>query len=124
MNFNLAGRLIKHNYYIKGRPLESVNRFCYLGFEVCPSGTVKHAMNTLHDKAKKALRPLMGAIAIKLFRMYVSPIILYNVENWATLTDQKLKKDADLCFFDMTDKDNTDTIHRKFLRYTLGLTKV
>ena len=130
MTFNLAGRLIKNKFFIKGKLLEPVNSFCYLGFEICPSGTVKHAMNTLHDKAKKALRPLMGAIAkfdlpaktaIKLFHTYISPIILYNVENWGTLTDKNLKKDEDSLLFDLTSTSSTDIVHRRYLKYILGL---
>ena len=69
--------------------------FCYLGFEVVPSGVVTRAMNTLADKAKKALHPLLGAIAkfdlpgglaIRLFHTYISPILLYGVENWSVLS--------------------------------------
>ena len=59
MIFNLPGRHIKKQFNIEGKALESVNTFCYLGFEVKSSGTVKHAMNTLNEKAKKALRPLI-----------------------------------------------------------------
>ena len=90
MIFNLSGRHIKKQFTIEGKTLESVNTFCYLGFEVKPNGTTKHAMNTLNEKAKKALRPLMCAIArfnipaktaIRLFHTFISPIILYNVEN-------------------------------------------
>ena len=132
MTFNLSGRLEKKEFNIKGKALEPVNSFCYLGFEICPSGTVKHAMNTLHDKAKKALRPLMGAIAkfdlptktaIKLFHTYVSPIILYNVENWGVLTGKNLKDYNEMHFFNATDVSNTDILHRKYLKYVLGLSK-
>ena len=117
MIFNLSGRLLKTEFNMKGKPLEPVNTFCYLGFEIAPSGTVKHAMNTLHDKAKKALRPLMGAIAkfdipaklaIKLFHTYITPIILYNVENWAILTDKSIRDFNELSLFNDTDKANTD----------------
>ena len=55
MIFNAGGRLIKRQFKINGETLESVKRFCYLGFEVVPSGIVTHAMNTLNDKAKKSL---------------------------------------------------------------------
>ena len=132
MTFNLQGRLIKNVFNIKGISLEPVNTFCYLGFEICPSGTVNHAMNSLRDKAGKAARPLMNAIAkfdlpvktsIQLFHTYVSPILLYNVENWSTLTDKKLKdyKDSDL--YDNINSSKTDTMHRKYLKYILGLPK-
>ena len=132
MIFNLSGRLEKTQFHIKDKPLEPVNTFCYLGFEICPSGTVKHAMNTLHDKAMKALRPLMGAIAkfdlpaktaIKLFHTYISPIILHNVENWAVLTDKNLKDTNERHFFKATDISKTDMLHRKYLKYVLGLSK-
>ena len=63
MIFNILGRVIQKVFNINGEPLEPVNTFCYLGFEVCPSGTVKHAMNSLRNKAGKALRPLMNVIA-------------------------------------------------------------
>ena len=63
MIFNIAGRLIKTNFFINGEPLEPVKSFCYLGFEVVPSGIVTHAMNALNDKSKKALHPLLSAIA-------------------------------------------------------------
>ena len=85
MIFNPSGRMINTEFNIKGSPLEAVSRFCYLGFEVCPSGTITYAMKAMVDKGKKAMRPLMGAIAkfdiptktaIKLFHTFISPIIL------------------------------------------------
>ena len=97
MIFNPTGKYIKEEFNINRRTLEPVKSFCYLGFEVKPSGTVKHAMNTLYDKANKALRLLLCAIArfnlpvktsIKLFHTLISPIVLYNVEIWATMTDK------------------------------------
>ena len=112
--------------------LESVNSFFYLGFDVKPSGTVKHAMNTLNDKAKKALRPLMCAItrfnipprtAIRLFHTFISPIILYNVENWGTLSSKKITNFTDTLLFDDTNESKTDTIHRKLLKFTLGVSR-
>ena len=59
MIFNITGKYIKEEFNINNKTLEPVNTFCYLGFELKSSGTVKHAMNTLHDKATKALRPLL-----------------------------------------------------------------
>ena len=58
-------------------------------------------MNILNDKGNKALRPLLCAIArfkipvrtsIRLFHTYVTPILLYNTENWSTLSDKGLEK--------------------------------
>ena len=132
MVFNQSGKYIKKEFNINSETLESVQTFCYLGFDVKPSGTVKHAMNTLNDKAKKALRPLSCAIArfnisvrtaIKLFHTYISPIILYNVENWATMTDKGLKTFTEADLFDNIDRNKTDILHRKFLKYILGVSK-
>ena len=130
MTFNKPGRLIKSEFYLNGKLLEPVNSFCYLGFEICPSGTVKSAMNTLLDKAKKAIRPLLGAIAkfdlptsisVKLFNTYVSPIIMYNIENWGTLTEKNILKADEMQLFNMTNTSTVDTVHRKFLKFALGL---
>ena len=63
MIFSAGGRLINTQFNIDGQPLEAVKSFCYLGFEVASSGRVTRAMEILNDKAKKALHPLMGAIA-------------------------------------------------------------
>ena len=133
MIFNLSGRLEKQIFKINGEPLENVNTFCYLGFEVKSSGTVNHAMNVLNDKGKRALRPLMTAIArfkipiptsIKLFHTYITPILLYNVENWFKLSDMKLTNfDRNTVFDETSTSNKLDTAHRKFLRYILGLSK-
>ena len=89
-------------------------------------------MNTLLEKAKKALHPLMCTIskfniptktAIKLFHSFISPVALYSVENWATLTDKKLKNYNGRGFFDDTDESKVDVIHRKLLKYILGVSK-
>ena len=132
MIFNLQGRLIQKVFTINDKPLEPVNTFCYLGCEICPSGTVKHSMNTLREKAGKAVRPLMNAIAkfdlptktaIQLFHTYISPILLYNVENWSILTNKNLKDFTDSYLYDSINTSKTDTMHRKYLKYTLGLPK-
>ena len=129
--FNSAGRFIKTTFRIDQNVLEPVQNFCYLGFDLRASGTVKMAMNSLHDKASKALRPLMCVIArfnlpikisLKLFHTFITPILLYNVENWITLTDKKLQTATNETIF--TDTNNKcDILHRKFLKYILGTSK-
>ena len=132
MIFDTTGKYFKDEFKINNKTLQPVNSFCYLGFEVKPSGTVKHAMNILHDKARNALRPLLCAIArfnisvktsIRLFHAYISPILLYNVENWATMTDKVLNNFKETELFDRVDDSSIDIIHRKILKYTLGLSK-
>ena len=132
MIFNLGGRLIDKKFYINGEPLEPVKSFCYLGFEVVPSGVVTHAKEVLNDKAKKALHPLLGAIAkfnlpvklaIRLFHTYISPILLYGVENWSILSDLDIERFQELSIFQKTEKSITDTVHKKLLKFVLGVSK-
>ena len=132
MIFNAAGRLINTRFYMGGEPLEPVKSFCYLGFEVVPSGIVTRAMNILNDKARKALHPLLGAIAkfdlpgglaIRLFHTYISPIILYGVENWSVLSDLDIERFDDLSLFKKIEKSKTDIVHRKLLKFVLGVSK-
>ena len=96
MVFNLAGKFIRDTFTLDDKTLEPVQSFCYLGVDIKCSGTVKHAMNVLNDKGRKALRHLVCAIArfnipiktsIKLFHSYIAPILLYNTENLSTLSD-------------------------------------
>ena len=130
--FNHAGLHLKTDFTINNETIETVNSFCYLGFDVKSSGTVKHAMNILHDKARKALRPLISVIArfhlpvrttINLFNTFISPILLYNAENWSTFTDKKLNRFTNSSIFDDILASKTDLVHRKLLKFTLGVSK-
>ena len=89
-------------------------------------------MNTLCDKAKKALHPLMSAIAkfdlpaklaIQLFYTYISPIILYGVENWSILSDLDIERFENQSPFNKTEKASADIAHRKLLKFTLGVSR-
>ena len=132
MIFNPAGKFIRKYFKINDKSLEPVNTFCYLGFDLKASGIVTHAMNTLYDKANKAMRALLTSIArfntpvrtsIKLFNAFISPIMLYNTENWITLTDKKIQNFCTTSFFINISDTKADILHRKFLKYILGVTK-
>ena len=132
MIFNQAGKFLKNTFMIQDETLEPVQSFCYLGFNVKCSGTVKHAMNILCDKANKALRPLLCAIArfnipvktsIQIFHTYISPILLYNAENWTTLSNRKLQNFNDDTPLNDTSTSKIDVIHRKLLKFVLGVSK-
>ena len=101
-----------------------------MGFEVKPSGTTTHGSSILLDKSLKALRPLQRAIAnfqlpldlsIKLFHTLIEPIAMYNVENWSILTKKQLENLNADTMSDFIDKSALDTMHRKLLRYILGV---
>ena len=132
MIFNQPGRFIRDSFILNGETLEPVQSFCYLGFDIKCSGTVKHAMNILNDKGNKALRPLLCAIgrfnipiktSIRLFHTYISPILLYNAENWSTLSDKGLQKFDRNFLFSETSTSKIDITHRKLLKYILGVSR-
>ena len=129
MIFNKSGRMYKRYFHINGKPLEPVPSFCYLGFDVKASGTVKHAMNTLCEKASKAMRPIFRTIALfnlpvttslRIFHAYIEPIALYNAENWTQLTDKEISKFSRNTLLQKINSVKTDIMHRKFLKYVLG----
>ena len=130
MIFNPSGLFIRQKFHIGGEQLEPVDSFCYLGFEVKPSGITSHGASILIDKSLKALRPLQRAIAnfqipldlsLRLFHALIEPIAMYNVENWSILTDkQSANLNADT-LLGYIDKAPLDVLHRKILRYCLGV---
>ena len=132
MIFNPSGRFIHDSLTLDGKKLETVQSFCYLGFDIKCSGTVKHAMNVLSDKGNKALRPLLCAInrfnipvktSVRLFHTYISPILLYKAENWSTLSDKKLRNFDKNSLFSDTSTSKIDITHRKLLKYILGVSR-
>ena len=61
--------------------------------------------------------------SIRLFHTYVSPIILYNVENWGVMTNKGLQDSTKERFWTYILNAKASNIHRKFLKYILGVTK-
>ena len=132
ITFNYTGRMIKDSFTLNKEALEHVQTFCYLGFDIKCSETIKHAMNILCDKANKALRPLLCAItrfnipaktSIRLFHTLISPIVLYNAENWTILRDKQLHNFSNKTIMDDTSGSKVDVIHRKLLKFILGVSK-
>ena len=132
MIFNTSGKFIKEHFTVNGKPLEPVQSFCYLGFDVKCSGIVTHALNILNDKGNKALRPLLMAIrrfniplktSIRLFHTFISPILLYNAENWTTLSNLSLQRFETKSIFSMTSDSKIDITHRKLLKNILGVSR-
>ena len=87
-------------------------------------------MKILYDKANKAMRPLLNAIArfnipvktaIRLFHPYIALIALYNAENFLHFTEKQLKLPTEQNI--LNDKIEANLIHRKFLKYLLGVWK-
>ena len=62
-------------------------------------------------------------MSIKLFHAYVSPIMLYNVENWATMTNKCLQNFSTDTFMRSVNDNKSSIIHRKYLKYVLGVSR-
>ena len=76
------------------------------------------------------MRPLFNAIArfnipvktaIKIFHTYIAPIALYNVENGLIFTDKQLEAGTEEVI--LNDNYEINVIHKKFLKYILGVGK-
>ena len=132
MIFNKTGRSIKEEFKVNNQKLETVKSFCYLGYDFNASGSLTNTINILADKAIKAMRPIQNVIArfclpaklsIRLFNTYVTPIILYNVENWAILSHKTIQDFSINTFMSKVNESKASIIQRRFLKYILGLTK-
>ena len=86
-------------------------------------------MNTLCEKANKAMRPIFQAIArfnlpvktsLRIFHAFIEPIALYNAENWTPFTDKEIEKFSSDTLLHKTNVGKVDILHRKFLKYVLG----
>ena len=66
---------------------------------------------------------LPGRLAIRLVHTYISPILLYGVENWSILSDLDIERFGDLSLFKKIEKSKTDIVHRKLLKFVLGVSK-
>ena len=132
MIFNYSGKLLKQDFFIDNKRLELVHTFCYLGFDVKTSGVVSAAINTLYEKANKAMKTLLGAISrfnlpiktsIKLFHTYISPILIYTSENWMVLSDKSIRNFTHKTMFTDIDTKKPGVLHRQFLKYIVGTSK-
>ena len=132
--FNKTGRKFKENFTLDSARLDVVQTYTYLGIEMNSCGSFTLAIKELTSKARKAMIPLYKTIAqfripfikgLKLFRTYIEPILLYNIENLACFTIkaiEKCKKDA-AQIQDVVMKAPTTITQLKFHKYILGIGK-
>lgn len=131
--FNQTGRLLQSLPLWYGeKTLKVVKSYTYLGVEMTAGGTFHFARETLADKAGKAMFPLISTISqfhipikdsIRLFRSVIQPILLYNAENWATFSKQKLLSitSGKSTLYDSITNSEIERVHFKFLKFILGV---
>lgn len=133
MVFNPSGKLITDNKFsYLGQPLEMVKEFSYLGITFSISGSFSNAIQTLKDKASKAMHPLVDTVfkfslgvstSMNLFDKLIQPIVLYGSEVWGVLSHHQLRsisKDPNLFCKYLLDSP-TEKPKLKFSKLILGL---
>ena len=121
MCLNRQGKLHRSNLIFKDTLLEDVNTFLYLGFLISSNGNVLKGLKNLEERASKAfykLRSAMGTCffrdiqtAFKLFGSLIKPILLYASDFWG------------FTYVNTNGKSPVDTLHSKFCKWMLGLSK-
>ena len=107
--------LQESEFYYNGTKLEVVQEFRYLGTTLSYNGSVKTAIKSLCEQARKAMYALLTKsrnlhipldLQIELFNRLVAPILTYSCEVWAT---------------DDNDIDEINKLQLKFLKFILKL---
>ena len=134
MVFNRAGRKSKIQLTYDGQILSTVQSFTYLGVDISASGSFSSGIRSLITKAKKAMAPLFRTIVqfglpfhqnLRLFLTLIEPILLYNAENWACMSDKEILK----CrsdhnrIYESSLKSPTTVAQLRFLKFSLGVNK-
>ena len=121
MVLNRGNRLCILNIHVKGKNIENVKSFKYLGFTIgaknCSfiktpvdlSIKAKRAIFALNNKIKLSLLPIR--LALKIFMSQISPILLYGSEIWGPYLESE---------YPSWDKSETEKVFTQFLKRILG----
>ena len=134
MIFNKGGKLLKDQFTIDGKSLEIVPSYTYLGIDIPTNGSFNPGMAQMNSKAKKAMMPLYTTImqfnipfhkALKLFQTFVEPILLYNAENFAAMSEKQIDKckQGTTNVYKLAEKSSMTTTQLKFIKFILGVGK-
>ena len=99
--FNKSGRkLTGSKFTFLNKPMEVVNKYCYLGIDLYPKGSFRTSVANLMNKARKVMSPLFSTIAqfqlpcsngINLFNSLIKPRCLYDAEHLAHLSRHQIE---------------------------------
>ena len=118
-------------FKLENQPIEQVDRYCYLGTIMTPSGTFKETWNYINDKATKAyfsirqsldmLHGILVQTYLKIFNSVIIPIIIYRSEVWGAYI--KCKNISDPIHIFNNNKHVTEKLHNKFCKFLLRVKK-
>ena len=132
--FNASGRAINEDFHLNGTRLKCVKSYCYLGVDITASGSFQLARDTLTEKAKKALFPVMSLIsqfripcsrAVEMYQTFIQPIALYNAENLTSMTKNKIEaiRLNKSLWLPLLMDASIETVQQKAYKYILGVRK-
>ena len=134
MVFNKGGKLLKDQFFIDGKNLDTVRSYTYLGIDIPTNGSFNPGLAQMNNKAKKAMMPLYTTImrfnipfdkALKLFQTFVEPILLYNAENFAAMSERQVDKckQGITSVYELATQASMTTTQLKFIKFILGVGK-
>ena len=116
--------------------IEIATSYTYLGLELTDSASLKHAMEIISRKGRRAMGALMSAldrkivsppIAIKLFKSLVQPILLYGAQLYCPLVAAKEILGLDTpclsSYFNNHSSFGPEATHLRFVKWVLGVHK-
>ena len=124
--FNKSGKKIKgYKFIYKGRTIETAKSYQYLGLVFSNNGNFNKAINILKEKGRKAVYILMRKLSnynvtlgIKLFHVFILPILTYAFEVWASSYFNCLK-DSNL--YSICEKHDIEKVHLQYVKFLLGV---
>ena len=113
----------KHQFRINNKVLDNVTEFTYLGITINAGCSFKPTIQTLSEKAMKAIFALNNKfkvsnmplnVAMKIFDACVIPILIYDSEIWENMFNSDIVK---------WDSSDTKKVHLQFCKHILGVSR-
>ena len=135
MIFNRKGEYIDRSFMYNGAPVRTVKSAVYLGIVFVPSGVFTEPQTQMAQKANRALSAIKRALlrdkdcalqpktALRVFDIYVKPILLYGCQIWGPSSLRKMSvNNGDPHVSNLSDLNVTEAIHTtQFCKYILGV---
>lgn len=126
--FNKSGKLLNTDFVYKGKNLECVREYTYLGVTFCISGAFSTAASELYKKALKGifkLKSIFGncypnvSTALHIFDHTIKPILTYGSEIWGSFNKNVKRSDntIDKLYANLPG----EKLQLKFCKYILGV---
>ena len=126
--FNKAGKIYNLEFTYKGKKLDCVREYKYLGVHFSISGSFSLASSELYKKGLKAFYKFKGIfggtcpstkVALHVFDHTIKPILTYGSDIWGASAKNSRRQNLTL---DKIYKDfHAEKLHLKYCKYILGV---